>query len=85
MENFAALGEEEGLLIVVQDGRNWFPTYSVEGTVAKGKNANLVILDENPLNDISNTQKIFGVVLKGKYYDRKSLERMKLSVQNSYK
>ena len=26
LENFAVLGTEEGLLIVVQKGRNWFPT-----------------------------------------------------------
>lgn len=26
LQNFAALGEEEGLLIIVQQGRNWFPT-----------------------------------------------------------
>ena len=26
LENFAALGEETGLLILSQEGRNWFPT-----------------------------------------------------------
>jgi hypothetical protein len=63
----------------------YLDTYSMEGTIAKGKHANLVILDENPLDDIRNTQKIAGLILKGKYYDREGLERMKQEVRDSYK
>ena len=44
------------------------------GTVEKGKVADLVLLDANPLEDIRNTQKISLVVLGGKMIARPSLQ-----------
>jgi cytosine/adenosine deaminase-related metal-dependent hydrolase len=41
--------------------------------VEEGKAADLVILDADPLADIRNTRKIAGVVLAGKYLNRRSL------------
>ncbi|HSZ33505.1 MAG TPA: amidohydrolase family protein [Puia sp.] len=40
---------------------------NVLGTVTEGKFADLLILDDNPLMDITNTQKIFAVIVNGKY------------------
>jgi Amidohydrolase family len=37
------------------------------GTVTEGKLADLLILDDDPLRDISNTQKIYAVIVNGKY------------------
>jgi imidazolonepropionase-like amidohydrolase len=39
------------------------------GTLEKGKLADLVILDANPLDDIRNTDKIDRVMLNGRLYD----------------
>jgi imidazolonepropionase-like amidohydrolase len=46
------------------------------GTVARNKRADLVLLDADPLADISNTQKVRAVVLKGRYFGRAALDSM---------
>jgi imidazolonepropionase-like amidohydrolase len=46
------------------------------GTVERGKLADLVLLDANPLDDIDNTRKIRAVILAGHYFDRPALDRM---------
>jgi imidazolonepropionase-like amidohydrolase len=46
------------------------------GTVEKGKIADIVLLDANPLEDINNTRKIQAVVLAGRYFSRAQLDEM---------
>ena len=46
------------------------------GTLEKNKIADLVLLDANPLSDIGNTRRIQGVVLAGRYFSRRDLDRM---------
>jgi imidazolonepropionase-like amidohydrolase len=46
------------------------------GTVEKGKRADLVLLDANPLEDIANTRRIRAVVLAGRYFARPDLDQM---------
>jgi len=60
-------------------------SYPLEGTITEGKNANLVLLNKNPLNDIRNTQDIEGVMLHGKWFDRNQLDEMLLKVENTFK
>jgi hypothetical protein len=44
------------------------------GTVERGKLADLVLLDKNPLDDIANTRAIFAVVVAGRYLSRADLD-----------
>jgi Amidohydrolase family len=55
------------------------------GTVDEGKNADLVLLDSNPIADVSSLDKISGVVLRGKYFSKEAIERMKSDIAAAYK
>jgi len=51
------------------------------GTIEKGKRADLVLLDSNPLADIKNTRKIRSVVLAGRYFSREDLDHLLKEVE----
>ncbi len=51
------------------------------GTIEKGKRADLVLLDANPLDSISNTRKIRSVVINGRYLSRSDLDGLLHTVQ----
>lgn len=59
--------------------------YATEGTIVEGKKANMVLLKKNPLIDIKNTKSIEGVFLKGRWFDRDSLNTMLKEVETAYK
>lgn len=46
------------------------------GTIAPGKQADLVLLEANPLDEIQNTKKIRAVVVRGRYLDRAALDAL---------
>jgi imidazolonepropionase-like amidohydrolase len=47
------------------------------GSVAIGKNADLVLLDGNPVANAANLHRIDAVVRNGTYYGKDALERLK--------
>lgn len=47
-----------------------------KGTVEKGKDADLLLLDKNPLEDITHTRSIHAVILNGVFYDRTKLDQL---------
>lgn len=54
---------------------------NIYGGVEPAHVADLLLLDANPLEDIRNTRKIFGVVARGKYYSRQALDTMLQQVE----
>jgi imidazolonepropionase-like amidohydrolase len=51
------------------------------GRIEKGKLADLVLLDANPLDDIANTRKIRAVVAGGRYFSREDLDALLRGVE----
>lgn len=53
------------------------------GRVAAGHAADLVVLDADPLRDIRNTQRIAGVLVRGRYLDRGAREQVLREVESA--
>jgi imidazolonepropionase-like amidohydrolase len=51
------------------------------GTVERGKVADLVLLDADPLQDIRNTQRIAAVVVGGKIHQKAALQKMLAQIE----
>jgi imidazolonepropionase-like amidohydrolase len=51
------------------------------GTIEKGKLADLVLLDANPMDDIRNTQRIAAVIVNGRYLSRVDLDKILAGVE----
>lgn len=55
------------------------------GGIARGYRADFVLLDANPLTDISRTRSIAGVLQGGKWLDRRALETLRASTRRTMK
>jgi imidazolonepropionase-like amidohydrolase len=54
------------------------------GTIEPGKIANLVLLDDNPLDNISNTRKIFGVMTQKRWISKTEIDKRLKEIADSY-
>jgi hypothetical protein len=66
--------------VTLNPAKMWHATDSL-GTVAPGKLADLVLLDADPLADITNTTTIHAVVANGRYFDRAAIDSLLTAVQ----
>lgn len=73
--NDAGLSRFAALEAATRNPALFFGTIRTTGTVEKGKQADLILLNSNPLVDISATERRAGVILKGKYYSQTELDR----------
>ncbi len=81
----AGLTPEEALTSATRLPAEWLGVQGDRGTIEPGKRADLVLLDANPLTDISNAQEIAGVMLNGRWISRAVLDDMlaDLSARNT--
>ena len=70
----AGLTPVEALRTATWNAARYFDKTGEFGAVAPGRIADLVLVDADPLVDISNTRRISGVVANGRYLDRPSLD-----------
>lgn len=72
----AGLTPQQILTTSVINGPAFFDLEARYGAIEAGKVADLVLLENNPLEDIQNVKNISAVITRGKVYDRKKLDSM---------
>jgi len=78
IENMVAAGMTpmDALVCATRNGAEVLGLADDLGTLAAGKSADFIVLDANPLDDITNTRKIDRVFLRGHQIDRAKLRAM---------
>jgi imidazolonepropionase-like amidohydrolase len=79
----AGMTPMEALQAATRNPARFLGRVSEMGTVEKGKVADLVLLDADPLADIHNTTKIQAVILRGRLFTRAELDEMLRQVQTA--
>ncbi|HEV2197328.1 MAG TPA: amidohydrolase family protein [Candidatus Acidoferrum sp.] len=85
LQRFVAAGFTplEALQTATLNPARFFGVQEQLGTIEEGKIADLVLLSANPLEDISNTQKIAGVFVNGRYFYHAEIEKMLTGVEGA--
>jgi imidazolonepropionase-like amidohydrolase len=78
----AGLTPAQALRAATINGATFMGVASHSGSIAEGKDADLVLLSANPLADIANTRKIAAVVSRGKMYSRADLGQLMQAIKN---
>lgn len=71
------------LQMTTLDAAKFMGRENTDGSVEVGKNANLVLLDGNPMESVGNLHKVSGVVHGGTYYSADGLSALKKRVQGA--
>ena len=72
------------LQMTTLNGAQFLQREATMGTVDEGKNADLVLLDANPVDSAANLDRIAAVFLKGRYFPKAALDKMKSDVAQAY-
>ena len=67
----------EALQTATRNPAQYFDQHDTLGTIEVGKIADLVLLEANPLEAITNTQKIAAVVVAGKLFSQEALQALR--------
>lgn len=79
----AGLTPMQALATATRNPAEYLGELSSHGTVQTGKIANLIVLDADPLKDITNTTKINAVIQKGWYLSRDKLDIILANVETA--
>ena len=78
----AGLTPQQALITSIINGPKFFGLESSYGSVASNKVANLIILDKNPLKDISNVNSIQATISNGVVLDKEELRTLLEQIKN---
>lgn len=79
----AGLSPMEALQTATRNPARFFGKLDTLGTVERGKIADLVILEANPLENIGNIRRINSVVVDGRYFSTEMLRKMLAEVEST--
>jgi imidazolonepropionase-like amidohydrolase len=74
--NEAGLSNYATLASATRNPAEFFGTIKTTGTIEKGKRADLILLDANPLENISHTERRAGVMLRGRWLAQTELDKL---------
>lgn len=81
----AGLSPLDALRAATLNPAKYLGTTATQGTVDKGKVGDLVLLDANPLDDITATTRINAVIVNGRLFERKALDEMLSAAEKTAK
>lgn len=62
----------------------YFADWDDFGTIAEGQRADLILVDENPLEDLSHIKDHSGVMVQGKWYSREMIDEKLAEIETYY-
>jgi hypothetical protein len=74
----------EALKVATVNTHEFLGDINQSGTIEAGKRADFVLLDANPLEDISNTRKIRGVMTQGRWLPKEFIDTRLGEIRESY-
>jgi imidazolonepropionase-like amidohydrolase len=86
LENFvdAGLTPYQALKAATRDAAEFMGALSGVGTVSAGKRADLILIEGNPLESITNTKRRVGVMARGRWYLADDLQKQLDALAASY-
>lgn len=77
----SGLSPMEALQTATRNPAIYLGLTDIVGTVEEGKKGDLVLLEANPLENISNTKRIAAVIVNGRLIPKASLEKMLIDAE----